>query len=134
MKFYIGSSFKNCGVVNYFTKVLTDNGWQKTYNWAENINNNETVEDKIEYSLLELQAIADSDIVIVYLPAGKGTHIEWGIALALNKRIYLCATNEENLRFESSVNFYELPQVKKILGNDADDIINQIIKSERNEE
>ena len=53
MKFYIGSGMKNCELVNYYSKILEENGWKHTYNWAKNINRDETIEDLIEYSKLE---------------------------------------------------------------------------------
>ena len=43
----------------------------------------------IEYATFESQGILDSDVVIILLPAGRGAHIELGMALALNKRIIL---------------------------------------------
>ena len=126
MKFYIGSGFKNCELVNYYSKVLQENGWEHTYNWTKNINNNPTVEDLIKYSKLEQNAIIDADVIIILLPAGRGTHIELGMALALNKKIFLCSASEDEFSIENTVNFYHLPQIKRVVG-DADDNIEQII-------
>ena len=127
MKFYIGSGFKNCELVNYYSKVLQENGWEHTYNWTKNISNNPTVEDLIKYSKLEQNAIIDADVIIILLPAGRGTHIELGMALALNKKIFLCSASEDEFSIENTVNFYQLPQIKRVVG-DADDNIKQIIK------
>ena len=129
MKFYIGSDFKNCELVNYYSKVLQENGWEHTYNWTKNISNNPTVEDLIKYSKLEQNAIIDADVIIILLPAGRGTHIELGMALALNKKIFLCSASEDEFSIENTVNFYQLPQIKKVVG-DADDNIKQIINME----
>lgn len=126
MKFYIGTGFKNCELVNYYSKILEENGWKHTYNWANNINKYETIEDLIQYAILEQKGIIEADIVIILLPGGRGTHIELGMALALNKKIFLCSTTEKEFSIENTVNFYQLPQVKKIVG-DKNDIINQII-------
>ncbi len=126
MKFYIGSGFKNCELVNYYSKVLQENGWEHTYNWTKNISNNPTVEDLIKYSKLEQNAIIDADVIIILLPAGRGTHIELGMALALNKKIFLCSASEDEFSIENTVNFYQLPQIKRVVG-DADDNIKQII-------
>lgn len=126
MKFYIGSGFKNCELVNYYSKVLQENGWEHTYNWTKNISNNPTVEDLIKYSKLEQNAIIDADVIIILLPAGRGTHIELGMALALNKKIFLCSASEDEFSIENTVNFYQLPQIKRVVGN-ADDNIEQII-------
>lgn len=129
MKFYIGSGFKNCELVNYYSKVLQENGWKHTYNWTKNISNNPTVEDLIKYSKLEQNAIIDADVIIILLPAGRGTHIELGMALALNKKIFLCSASEDEFSIENTVNFYQLPQIKRVVG-DADDNIKQIINME----
>lgn len=129
MKFYIGSGFKNCELVNYYSKVLQENGWEHTYNWTKNISNNPTVEDLIKYSKLEQNAIIDADVIIILLPAGRGTHIELGMALALNKKIFLCSASEDEFSIENTVNFYQLPQIKRVVG-DADDNIKQIINME----
>lgn len=117
MKFYIGSSFKNYELVNYVSKKLESRGWVHTYNWAKNISNDETKEDMIQYSLLEKKAIEQSDVVIILLPAGRGTHIELGMALALNKKVYLWSDNDDDFSLANTVNFYELPEVIKIIGN-----------------
>lgn len=127
MNFYIGSVFKNIELVNYFSKKLQEKNWNHTYNWALNINDDESKEDMIEYSKLEIDGIKKSDITIIILPAGRGTHIELGIALALNKKIYLCSENEDDFSLLNTVNFYELPYIKKLSGN-KDEIIQEILK------
>jgi len=127
MKFYIGSGFKNCELVNYYSKKLEENGWKHTYNWAKNFSGDETIEDLIKYSKLEQQGIIDSDVVIILLPAGRGTHIELGMALALNKKIFLCSATEEEFSIENTVNFYQLPNIVRLVGT-SDENINEIIK------
>lgn len=127
MNFYIASNLKNSELVNYYSKRLEENGWRHTYNWAKNINYEETVEDLIEYSKLEKKGIIDSDVVIILLPAGRGSHIELGMALALNKKIILCSATKEDFSIENTVGFYELPNIVKLVGN-ADENIKEIIK------
>ena len=46
------------------------------------------------------------------------------MALALNKKIFLCSSTEEEFSVENTVNFYQLPQIERVVGN-ADDIIKQ---------
>lgn len=128
MKFYIGSGFKNCNLVNYYSKILSQNGWEHTYNWAKNFNGNETIADLIEYSKLEQKGIMDADVVIILLPAGRGTHIELGMALALNKEIFLCSATENEFSIENTVNFYQLPNIIRLVGT-ADENIKKIKKS-----
>ena len=127
MNFYIGLGMKNCELVNYYSKILEEKGWKHTYNWAKNINGDETIKDLIEYSKLEQQGIIDSDVVIILLPAGRGTHIELGMALALNKKIFLCSETKEEFNIKNTVNFYQLPNIVRLVGT-ADENLKEIIK------
>ena len=127
MKFYIGSGFKNCELVNYYSKKLEENKWENTYNWTKNINKEITIEDLKEISKLEQKGISDSDVVIILLPAGRGTHIELGMALALNKRIFLCSETKEEFSIENTVNFYQLPSIVRLVGT-VDENLKEISK------
>ena len=127
MKFYIGSGMRNCKLVNYYAKILKENGWEQTYDWVKNVSNDVSLEDMIKYATLESKGIADSDIVIILLPAGRGTHIELGMAMALNKKIFLCSATKEEFSIENTVAFYELPKVVKLVGT-TDENIKEIIK------
>lgn len=71
----------------------------------------------INASELEKQGIIDSDAVIIILPAGRGTHIELGMALALNKKIYLYSKDGKDFKLENTVNFYEIPEIIKVTGS-----------------
>jgi len=117
MKFYIGSGMKNCELVNYYSNILKENGWQQTYDWVKNINADVNIDDMIEYASLEKQGIIDSDVVIILLPAGRGAHIELGMAMALDKKIFLCSTTKEEFNIENTVAFYELPTIIKLVGS-----------------
>lgn len=128
MNFYIGSGMKNCELVNYYAKILKENDWKQTYNWGENINDDVSIEDMTAYAKLESQGIIDSDVVIILLPAGRGAHIELGMALALNKKIFLCSATKEEFSIENTVAFYGLPSIVQLVGN-ADENIKQIIKN-----
>jgi len=128
MKFYIGSGMKNCELVNYYAKLLKENGWEQTYDWVKNVSDDVSLEDMIEYATLESQGIVDSDIAIILLPAGRGAHIELGMVMALNKRVFLCSTTKEEFSIENTVAFYELPKIVKLIGT-AEENIKKIIKS-----
>ncbi len=127
MKFYIGSGIRNCGTVNFYAKALEANGWQNTYDWTKKINGDKTAEELAEYAQLELNAIADSDAVILLLPAGRGAHVELGMALAFKKKIYLCAAAKEDFSVENTVAFYQLPDIVKLTGT-AEENIEKILK------
>lgn len=127
MKFYIGSGLKNTKLVNEFSEKLQEIGWKHTYNWTENVKGNETIEDLIEYATVEQKAIKESDVVIIILPAGRGTHVELGMAIALNKKVYLYSNKKEEFDAENTVAFYNLPSIQKIFG-DIDYAIKEITK------
>lgn len=74
VKFYIGSGMKNCELVNYYAKVLKENGWEQTYDWAKNVSDDESLEDMVTYARLESQGIMDTDVVIILLPAGRSSY------------------------------------------------------------
>ena len=127
MNFYIGSGMKNCELVNYYAKILKENDWKQKYNWVENINDDVSIDNVPAYAKLESQGIIDSDVVIILLLAGRGAHIELGMALALNKKIFLCSATKEEFSIENTVAFYGLPSIVQLVGN-ADENIRQIIK------
>ena len=129
MKFYIGSGMKNCEVVRYYANKLKENGWHQTYDWVKNISDDVSIDDMIEYAKLESRGIVDSDVVIILLPAGRGAHIELGMAMALNKKIFLCSTTKEDFCIENTVAFYESPNIVKLVGT-ADENLKEIIKYE----
>ncbi|MDE7095835.1 MAG: nucleoside 2-deoxyribosyltransferase [Anaeroplasmataceae bacterium] len=116
MKFYIGSAIKNYEAVHSYATVLKEHGWTQTYDWVMSINNETSKESLTAYAQLELQGVIDSDIVIILLPAGRGAHIELGMALALNKKIFLCSSSLEDFNMENTVAFYELPNIIKLTG------------------
>ena len=64
---------------------------------------------------------------MILLPVGRGTHIELGIALALNKKIFLCSATEDEFSIKNTVNFYQLPNSVRLVGT-SNENINQIIK------
>lgn len=126
MKFYIGSGMKNCELVAYYSKVLKENGWQQTYDWVKKVNDDVDIADMIEYAKLEKQGIVDSNVVVILLPAGRGTHIELGMALALDKKIFLCSVTKEEFSIENTVAFYELPNIVKLVGT-AEENLKEIL-------
>ena len=127
MKFYIGSGMKNSRLVQYYAGILKKNGWQQMYDWTVHVNQEVSARDICGYAEAEKQGIADSDAVILLLPAGRGSHVELGMALAWNKKIYLCTSNREDFSIENTVAFYELPQVVRLTGT-ADENLKRIME------
>lgn len=114
-KFYIASRFGNKDTVRYVAQYLKDKGFCHTYDWTKN-------ERALTYTDLETIgsrekcAIIESDFVIVLLPAGKGSHIELGIALGQGKKIYLYSPDKSVNDFATTSTFYHLPEVEKVVG------------------
>ncbi|MEH7387676.1 group-specific protein, partial [Bacillus sp. JJ1521] len=87
-----------------------------------------TVEDLKAFGIQEKNAILESDFLIVLLPAGKGSHIELGIALGQGKKIYLYSPNDEINNFETTSTFYHLLEVEKCIGT-IEDLIEKLSES-----
>lgn len=127
MKFYIGSGFQNCEAVKAYAELLETNGWRHTYNWTKHIGGEASMDDLIVFAESERRGIEEADVVVILLPAGRGTHIELGMALALEKKVFLCAAAEEEFSIEKTVNFYQLPEIARLVGT-AEENVREILR------
>lgn len=118
-KYYIASSFTNIDKVREVSRLLQDIGFIQTYDWTRN-ERAATLEDLKEIGSKELSAVLEADFLIVLLPAGKGSHIEFGIALGQGKKIFLFSENDDIDNFETTTTFYHLDSVEKIMGTIGD--------------
>lgn len=114
-KFYIASSFQNIEDVRYVRDQLTAKGFQHTYDWTQN-SRAANLEELQCIGNAEKEAVQLADFLVVLLLAGKGSHIEFGLALANEITIYLYSPNEDvyNMNFTST--FYHLDNVNIIVG------------------
>ena len=119
MKFYIASRLKNFEQVQTLAFLLKQYGWEHTYDWtAHSFVQEANVEALQAIGQKELDGVRDADIVIVLTPQGGGTHVELGVAIALNKTIYIC--HEDDMYFQCDNHtspFYWLPNVHRIVGS-----------------
>ncbi|MCR8847530.1 nucleoside 2-deoxyribosyltransferase [Rossellomorea sp. SC111] len=127
MKFYIGSSFANKDLVRYVSDRLEQKGFIQTYDWTRN-ERPATVKDLQHIGQNEKDAITDSNVVIIILPGGKGSHVELGIALGLGKRIILYSPNGEVHDFANTTTFYHLPEVEKCSGS-TEELLEYVLES-----
>ncbi|RLQ91811.1 group-specific protein [Planomicrobium sp. Y74] len=127
MKFYIASSFANKDKVREAASLLKQAGHVQTYDWTANLRAS-SVEKLEVYGMLEKKAVLEADFTIVLLPAGKGSHIELGMALGQGKRVYLLSEAEELFDFEVTSTFYYLPEVCILVGELSGNI-EKILKS-----
>lgn len=126
MRFYIGSGFKNCELVNHYADLLTARGWTRTYDWTAHAGGGFSLEDLADFARRERRAIGEADVAVILLPAGRGTHVELGMALALGKKVFLCGGGEE-FSLENTVNFYQLPEVVRLTGTVGENV-EEIVK------
>ncbi|MDZ5471461.1 group-specific protein [Bacillus sp. 31A1R] len=124
MKFYIASSFIKKADVRYVADKLKVKGYSHTYDWTKN-ERASTFSQLQEIGLLEKNAVIESDFLVILLPAGKGSHIELGIALGHGKKVYLYSPDEEVNHFETTSTFYHLPEVIKCFGS-LEDLVEKI--------
>ncbi|MCA1065791.1 nucleoside 2-deoxyribosyltransferase [Rossellomorea sp. AcN35-11] len=116
MNFYIASGFSNKDRVRYVSEALKMEGHIHTYDWTVN-ERASTFEDLRYIGQKEKDGIIHSHIVIVLLPGGKGSHVELGMAIALDKRVILYSSDNEVHDFASTTTFYHLPEVEICSGS-----------------
>jgi len=132
MKFYIASKFENYEQVRCLAGKLKAAGWTHTYDWTAHGSVKETDIDSLkDVGQKEFNAVSETDVVIVLTPQGRGTHTEFGMAIALNKKIYLCHADDTYFLCDDNTSaFYWLPNVIRLIGT-ADDIAHEILIADR---
>ncbi|WP_409274601.1 nucleoside 2-deoxyribosyltransferase [Neobacillus sp. SCS-31] len=129
MRFYIAASLNNRDRVRYVSKELKVRGFIQTYDWTVN-EKIATLEELREIGQKETNAVMESDFVVVLLPAGKGSHIELGIAIGNRKKIYLYSSDNEVDNLETTSTFYHLPEIQKCFGT-LDELIDRIDSNQK---
>lgn len=103
-KVYVGASLAEKetakSIINKFIAI----GFTITYDWTTHGRLTDVQELK-ECCYKEIGGVQDCDLFFMYFPARFGTHVELGIALALNKKIIL-VVDKTNPGFATS-NFEE---------------------------
>jgi nucleoside 2-deoxyribosyltransferase len=128
MNFYIGSGFANIHQVRELAAFLKEQGFHQTYDWTANSRAADAGELRA-IGEAEFAAVKEADFVAIILPAGKGSHIELGLALGFGKRVYLySAKNLKDDPAEAST-FYFIQNVTQINGM-FEELKQEIIKAE----
>lgn len=128
MRFYIASSFNNRSNVKELSQKLISYNFEHSYDWTINERAN-SIEDLSAIGTKEKEAIISSDFIVILLPAGKGSHVELGIALGLGKRIYLYSSNQEIYHFDKTTTFYHVAGVDTFVG-DFENFTDYLIQKE----
>lgn len=107
---YIATRLENAAEHNRLMAMLAESGIGVTYDWTTHGSVKDTSRSRIqEVSCNEVRGVVDADIVIVLLPGGRGTHVELGIALGLNKQVILIG--DDGGIGEKTCAFYHHPLV-----------------------
>ncbi|WP_282941067.1 group-specific protein [Paenibacillus sp. RC67] len=116
MKFYVASSFRNVDIVRYVANQLINKGFIQTLDWTRYEAEISTIEQLKEIAQCEKNAVYEADFIIVILPAGKGSHIELGMAIGQAKKIYLYSPKDEVHDLATTSSFYHLDEVDTFTG------------------
>jgi len=122
MKFYIASRLENHAQVTRLANLLKPFGWEHTYDWTVHGSVKETdLETLKAVGQKECDGVKNADIVIVLTPQGRGTHVELGMAIALNKVVYLCHEDDRYFKCDDNTSaFYWLTNVRHFTGSVED--------------
>lgn len=104
MKAYIATRLERHADHNALRDALAEVGIGLSYDWSVHGPVWRDGLDRIkEVSCLEMDGVAQADVVIVLLPGGRGTHAELGMALATGKPVILNASEADHEAFFGAV-------------------------------
>ncbi|MFN4215266.1 MULTISPECIES: nucleoside 2-deoxyribosyltransferase [Exiguobacterium] len=124
MHYYIGSGFNNIENVRRLRDLLTAQGHTHTYDWMRNARA-DSVDVLRDIGEKERDAIKNSDFVVILLPAGKGSHVELGIAIGSGVPVFLHDTTDSMTNVETTSTFYHVAHVVQLSG-DLEDVPTQV--------
>lgn len=73
-----------------------------------------TIEDLWGIGTKEFEAIRSSDFVVILLPAGKGSHVELGIADGTGVPVFLHDSTDSMTNVETTSTFYHIANVVQL--------------------
>lgn len=85
LSFYIGSKIENAAQVRELRDIFACAGWNCTYDWTAHgsVRGPEATPEILRsVAGCETDGAMFSDVVVILLPGGRGTHSELGIAIA----------------------------------------------------
>lgn len=127
-KFYIAGSFRQLALINLLAAQLEAAGYTRTFDWSKTADP-ATLSGLRDIAEAEIQGIKDADFLAFVFPGGKGANVEFGVATALQKPIYLLDTTGQLNNPADTCTFYEMDHVKKFHGS-ATDFIDFIIEND----
>lgn len=91
--FYIAGSIKDKRIAEWLSLILINNRFnmRSTYDWFLHVKDNSAIPENEASSIIdtELDAVSRADLFVLVLPGGRGSHVEFGVALAAKKKIII---------------------------------------------
>lgn len=117
MKLYLASSLSNANDARAIAELLKRDGWEITYPWwthgsVQNLGPNAIA----KAAIAEAAGVRKADVFLGLLPGARGTHVELGMALALQKPVVLAYSSEDMLldSGQRECSFHRLPAVRRV--------------------
>jgi len=119
MRFYIASKLNNYANVRRLAALLKQFGWEHTFDWTVHGSIKGTSGEALrKIGQRECDAVKMADVLIVLTPQGGGTHVELGIAIAMQKNIYIHHEDDRFFHCDNNTSvFYWLPNVRRFVGS-----------------
>lgn len=107
-KFYVATTLDNADQAKLVSRRLSDFGHELTYDWT--VHGRVYDQDlKKEIAIKEVNGVLEADVLVMLWPGQRGTHVEFGVALATNKPVFFIVPPEFNI----DISFYNHPNVLK---------------------
>ncbi|WP_288760561.1 nucleoside 2-deoxyribosyltransferase [uncultured Lacticaseibacillus sp.] len=113
--FYIAGAFRNVPLVQQIAGQLNDAGATQTFDWTQAQPNADLATLK-DIAQMEQRGITSCDFLVFVFPGGKGANIEFGIATALQKPIFIFDTTDTVNNIAETTTFYQMDHVQKYRG------------------
>ncbi|QUP85838.1 group-specific protein [Exiguobacterium sp. PFWT01] len=115
MRFYVGSSFSNIEEVRFMRNELIALGHTHTYDWTQN-ERATSIDALRSIGEEEVSGIQSADFVVILLLGGKDAHVELGIALGMNKHVFLYDLGDQMMNMKETSTSYHVNAVQRLEG------------------
>ena len=114
MKYYIATRLENHGEHNRLRDLLKLAGHECTYDWTQSGSVTGDLQRISEIAQLEIAGVLSADFVIALWPAGRGTHVEIGAAIARGIPVlFVSDVPEHHEACRGTCAFYHHPRVRR---------------------
>lgn len=117
MRYYIATTLDNVEEHKKLKATLDLAGdYELTYDWTTHGSILGAREKRfVEVAALEANGVIAADVLVVILPGGRGTHTEFGMAVACGKPVIVVGPAEDLNRRGNPCVFYWLKNVTRIV-------------------